>query len=1137
MLSDDAEKALLASVDDLRAVKQFISQSLVQKSDGETYYYDNVCKQLRDRDDPEMVYKVMISLASYASVFTSDPDCHRELVASIYSYDWKSDRKISIAFVNLVGCMVSANATFLIPSFQMLALSLVPTESDLAALNNGVKHKEVDGGDTDKNTNGETENGEHALVADLQQSHIEDLRERQNRVHRTLQGLIKMAPSGQDELYPVLARVFPHKRFSKGILSEFVAQVLRITEYLPSLQDKALDLILSRSLEIDVEIVIEDTGEVKIVEEYRGEEEEDMFAVDDIGGPPGDNGGAPGGGAGAGVGGGRPARSGSVSNERGQRIPAAVTEMADKLDAVLYVLIEYINRQFALGDAHVDRLLHHLLGVFEGRVLFTYRSKFVQFLYFYTAQLSRRFALGFCQRLVRVFLEAGAGALHGAGAGRGSGLESSVALTGTIAGLPPQLGGLGPLRNPSGGTSLGGIAGAMPEEYRALPFNDNDDDDDDKNASNGNNMKVQSAVLYLASYLSRARFLPVETVLGVLETLIQWADRYVTQARAGALAPTLTKAYASAARLGQTKAEPERGSGSQNGAGTDITTTATATSTTSTTTTNNNNNSSSLGPATPGRKGSKRSLSITDYRDKPTDDDDDDDDRDRDRDRDRDEAKRPSIGGGGWADQGTGQVGLGDGGVYMLGQWGARRAAETAVARHETFYTCAQACCYIACFYGVELAEDIKTNKPLVLAAWERVLCSRLSPLKYCLQSIRSEFLRLADECDMFSGYFWASLTPEVLLDAPRFAPSPGPGPGMNTGSSSNTSDGGDGDEDKEDNEEEEEEEGGGGDDHPGIRSAPRLSVQPGIAAFALKAGAPLSPRTIGAINRAGVNNHRGRRDTSSGNNNTNSSNNTVIGTGANPLESFFPFDPCLLEIMHGHIEKHYRRWKGLPGVDVDKDYPFRLHSGSRSGTLTSMDLDQAGVVPGSSTEYTEELRDDGSDGGRGGRRTTGVVVPNQDQGGGAGAAASASRDRGATITSLASSISSVMSLVEGQELLGLGDSDAAGTGSDAYGLQDAGSRLMSKGAREAARTASLIGSDDSASGGVLRYMTRTASMGTEDDDGDASVASGEASDDGTADEAGGDDDGDAFLKQAQQGGDKQTRRPRLYSVGSTDSW
>ena len=54
-------------------------------------------------------------------------------------------------------------------------------------------------------------------------------------------------------------------------MSEFVAQVLRITEYLPSSR-RRLDLILSRSLN-NVEIVIEDTGEVKIVEEYRGEDE------------------------------------------------------------------------------------------------------------------------------------------------------------------------------------------------------------------------------------------------------------------------------------------------------------------------------------------------------------------------------------------------------------------------------------------------------------------------------------------------------------------------------------------------------------------------------------------------------------------------------------------------------------------------------------------------------------------------------------------------------------------------------------------------------------------------------------------------------------------------------------------------
>ena len=58
----------------------------------------------------------------------------------------------------------------------------------------------------------------------------------------------------------MLISCFPHKRFSKGILSEYVAQVLRVTEYLPSMQESVLDLVVGRCLEIDVEIVIEDTG-------------------------------------------------------------------------------------------------------------------------------------------------------------------------------------------------------------------------------------------------------------------------------------------------------------------------------------------------------------------------------------------------------------------------------------------------------------------------------------------------------------------------------------------------------------------------------------------------------------------------------------------------------------------------------------------------------------------------------------------------------------------------------------------------------------------------------------------------------------------------------------------------------------
>ena len=77
--------------------------------------------------------------------------------------------------------------------------------------------------------------------------------------------------------------------------------------------------------------------------------------------------------------------------------------MADKVDSILVVLIRYIDRQMVVGAEKQDRLLQHLLSVFERQVLFTHRSKFVQFVYFYVAQSNEKFAAGFCERLVRVF--------------------------------------------------------------------------------------------------------------------------------------------------------------------------------------------------------------------------------------------------------------------------------------------------------------------------------------------------------------------------------------------------------------------------------------------------------------------------------------------------------------------------------------------------------------------------------------------------------------------------------------------------------------------------------------------------------------------------------------------------------------
>ena len=47
----------------------------------------------------------------------------------------------------------------------------------------------------------------------------------------------------------------------------------------------------------------------------------------------------------------------------------------------------------------------------------------------------------------------------------------------------------------------------------------------------------------------------------------------------------------------------------------------------------------------------------------------------------------------------------------------------------------------------------------------------------------------------------------------------------------------------------------------------------------------------------------------------------SLKGAKANPLDSFFPFDPCLLRAMHDVIGSRYRSWQGVPGLDYDYDY------------------------------------------------------------------------------------------------------------------------------------------------------------------------------------------------------------------------
>lgn len=302
----------------------------------------------------------------------------------------------------------------------------------------------------------------------------EGLLERRQLIHRAIRNIILHVPTGRSVLYPILVEYFPHKRFSRNVQTEYVTQLLYICSYEPMLQANILELIFTKCLEMDVEIVIEDTGEVRIDEEAAATsnttleddlsfeedfQEEDMFQL-------------------AGNNSNSSIKSAShkfqqqyhhhhnnyptrllkqpllvkkqLTDNTVKRIPAEVAEMADKLDAILVLVVNFCEKEInllslssssqalllagsennnnmnnnlntqattvldrnhnnnntatAVATARRERLLQHLLAVFESAVLPIHKSKFVQFVIFYAASLHSQFAKSVSDKLLSLSL-------------------------------------------------------------------------------------------------------------------------------------------------------------------------------------------------------------------------------------------------------------------------------------------------------------------------------------------------------------------------------------------------------------------------------------------------------------------------------------------------------------------------------------------------------------------------------------------------------------------------------------------------------------------------------------------------------------------------------------------------------------
>ena len=195
--------------------------------------------------------------------------------------------------------------------------------------------------------------------------------QKQNRIHRSIQNIVHIVPTALLELFPICQEYFPHKRHNVLIQTEYISQMLALCANFPSLQLKIFDVIVAKCLEIDVEIVIEESGEVLIRKDedagglFDDADDDDIFQLDDN----------------QDIRGGSKIHSqGGIGSTQMMQIRDDVTEIAEKLDRMMCVLLKFLVENICVSSE--DRIFAQIFNIFENRILSTYKSKFVQYIVF-----------------------------------------------------------------------------------------------------------------------------------------------------------------------------------------------------------------------------------------------------------------------------------------------------------------------------------------------------------------------------------------------------------------------------------------------------------------------------------------------------------------------------------------------------------------------------------------------------------------------------------------------------------------------------------------------------------------------------------------------------------------------------------
>lgn len=235
---------------------------------------------------------------------------------------------------------------------------------------------------------------------------------------------------------------------------------------------------------------------------------------------------------------------------------------------------------------------------------------------------------------------------------------------------------------------------------------------------------------------------------------------------------------------------------------------------------------------------------------------------------------------------------------------------------HALFYTACQSAFYVMCFRGAEALHYYQTawrhrddpesqfaspeSVNLESKRWKAIVKHPLQPLRNCLESVRVEFLHVAEDLDLFVERSDDDSSESREAEAKQF-----------------------------------------------LQHLWSVNNQGKTCLKKSKMTTPKRRRS--SVIKTAATQEKKRLDGGVGG----------LGKGSNPLDSYFPFDPYLLKCSHKYVESYYRNWDDciltMDGLDNPKDADSGIDH-----TLEEEDDDNSALT--SSGDENEDDREESDD-------------------------------------------------------------------------------------------------------------------------------------------------------------------------------